>query len=95
MVSQACPALTSSWVYLYKGPFEVADTTSLHALPERVESLATSSSQILNVEGSFPSQVDALLIYCSHEARGLLSKSVFSRLELFELIEFSILFIVA
>ena len=76
MVSQACPTLTSSWIYLYKGPFEVADTTSLHTLPERVESLATSSSQILNVEGSFPSQVYAPLIYCSLEARRLLNKSV-------------------
>ena len=86
MVSQACPALTSSWVYLYKGPFEVADATSLHALPERVE--------ILNVEGGFPSQVDAPLIFTLLKQEGYLAKC-FSRLELFELIEFPVLFIVA
>ena len=45
MMSQACLALTGSWVYLYKGPFEVLEVTSLHGLPERVESLETSLSQ--------------------------------------------------
>ena len=61
MVSQACPALTNYWVYLYKGPFEVAEATPLHGLPERIESIETSSSKILNKEGSLPSQVDVPL----------------------------------
>ena len=45
IASQGFPKLTILWVYLCRGPFEVATATSLNVLPDNEESLDTSSSQ--------------------------------------------------
>ena len=50
---QVWPALTCSCVYLCNGSLDVAEATSLQVLPDKVESLQTSSSQFLNAQGSY------------------------------------------